>query len=53
MEGIQSIRKFLHVDWVILNVCDDWITSFLEDINDVGGFDLGLLSSLFLFGPSH
>lgn len=53
VEGIPSIGEFLHVDRILIDFGDDGISPILEDVDDVSGFDLCLLSTLLLLGPSH
>lgn len=53
VEGVGAIRELLHVDWIILDFSDDRIGPLLEDVDNIGGFDLGLLPSLLLLGSSH
>jgi hypothetical protein len=49
----SPIGEFLHVDRILIDFGDDGISPILEDVDDVGGFDLCLLSTLLLLGPSH
>lgn len=53
VDGVEPVGKLLHKDGVFSNIPQNWVCPLLEDVDDVGGLDLGLGLALFLLGTAH